>query len=317
VIYANEFAAHLRASGCRESTVRRYGLYLSLFHRYLHTCRITDIREVTAEKIIQFRVYIRQLPVKRNAKKMRTYDHNSCIKTLSVVRRYFAWLVQDERILRSPFELIAGGEKRIQHLRNALSEKIIARFLDSITGNDALSIRDRCICELLYASAIRLGELVSLTLQDVDMSAHSLYLEKTKNGYARIIPVSARACAHLAAYWNSSRPFLANAKSTTFFVSKSGRPLSNSSVGKMLHKRLCEANMQDVPLTAHIFRHSCATHLLANGAGLRQVQELLGHRNIASTVGYTHFDLTHKRRLVKLYHPLENELYEDLGAKKY
>jgi site-specific recombinase XerD len=305
------FENALKAEGIKDSTIEGNLRSLKLFYSYLTEEGLTDIRDVTTHTILGFSLSLRTRDVLCNGKTQQGYASGTCSRILSSIHKYFSYLLRDGKILCSPFDGLDLSQRIVRHTRHAVDSATIVRFLESIDMQDALSLRDRAICELLYASAIRNSELRSLRMEDVDIHDKLLYLSATKNGESRIVPMSERSQFHLLEYVKHGRPQLAHRRSVHFFLSARGDQFGRNGVNKMLHRRLVDANMEDVPLTPHIFRHSCATHLLHSGAGIRHVQELLGHKSIKSTVVYTHFDIPGKRRMMKQYHPLENELFEE------
>lgn len=301
---AEYFARKLKSEEYAPETVTMYCNYLKLFLK----CIQKDIRDVTAHDLFAFGTYLQ----KRKTRFGKIgYDSSTIQRVFSCLKRFFTYLVRDNKIMCSPFEGIDLNLQVCHRMRDALSLDIIMQFLESINGGDLYSLRDRAVCEMLYGTGMRLGELCNLHRKDVDLNGRVAYLKKTKNGHDRLVPLGSKVVLYLQNYCSQSFPSVL----PYFFLSNLGYKLSSGTVNYYIKKRLQAVKMQEVRLTAHIFRHSFATHMLQNGAQVRYVQEILGHESLESTVRYTHFDVTNKRKMMKIYHPLENELsdlYEDV-----
>lgn len=198
--------------------------------------------------------------------------------------------------------------KRPKLLPRVASATELATLLDSIPARTPLTVRDRALFELAYASGLRAQELVDLRTSDIDFDSEAVRIFG-KGSKVRVVPVGEQALAAVGAYLEHGRPALAQPREAareTLFLSKSGLPLSTSDVRRRL-RQWTTALQQQVPkltgLHPHALRHSFATHLLEGGADLRVIQELLGHASISTTQVYTRVDSARLKSAYAKSHP--------------
>lgn len=232
------------------------------------------------------------------AEHRRGLSAKSIQRGLSASRSFFRYLLRERQVRDNPAGGVSAprGNKR---LPANLDADRMARLLD-IEGEGPLVARDRAILELLYSSGLRLAELVGLDTDDVDLADATVRVTG-KGRRERVVPVGRLARAALAV-WATSRPALAGAREAALFVSRRGTRLSPRSVQQRV-KHWARRQGIDVSVYPHLFRHSCATHLLESSHDLRGVQELLGHANIATTQVYTHLDFQHLAQIYDATHP--------------
>lgn len=189
-----------------------------------------------------------------------------------------------------------------KYLPETLNEPEVAKLLDSIQTNKPLAMRDRAILELLYASGLRISELVNARLENLNQEDGFIRVTG-KGNKTRIVPVGKSARAAIENYLSSERPTLVKPKtSSEIFLSIRGGRLTTQRVWQIVKKRAEEAGL-DSNVYPHLMRHSFATHLLSNGADLRVIQELLGHADISTTQIYTHVDQKRLKGVHKQFHP--------------
>ena len=170
-----------------------------------------------------------------------------------------------------------------------------------------LGYRDRTILEVLYSTGIRKLELMNLTLADAQLEEELLRINGGKGAKDRVVPLTRVACSFLESYINAIRPqLLGNKTSRRLFLSQRGRPIARNTLGGIVEKyaRLAQIKKR---VTCHLWRHSCATHLLQNKANLRHVQEILGHRSLATTERYLHLTITELKAAHVRCHPRERD----------
>jgi len=168
--------------------------------------------------------------------------------------------------------------------------------------SNALGLRDKAMLEFMYATGCRVSELLTATLQSVDLQEHQFRC-LGKGGKERMVPVGSEACRALDQYLRTSRPVLSKGRGSEFlFVNARGRKLSRMGFWKILRKYCLQAKLRITP-SPHVLRHSFATHLLEGGADLRVVQELLGHSSISTTQIYTQLDREYLRSVHSRFHP--------------
>ncbi len=224
-------------------------------------------------------------------------------RKLSCLRGLYRWLLLDKRIAHDPtihLETPAGWKV----LPKSLSEAEVTAMIDRTGhmgedhGGSPQSLRDRAMLEILYGGGIRVSELVGLAVEDISLQQGHM-LVRGKGDKERIVPLGQPAVQALTEYLEYGRPLLLKSRSSNVrqvFLSQRGRPLTRQSVW-MFVKR---TNHRASP---HMLRHSCATHMVENGADLRTVQTLLGHADIATTQIYTHLALGRLKAVHRAHHP--------------
>lgn len=219
-------------------------------------------------------------------------------RQLSAVRSFFRYLIRQKHVRANPVEGVRAP-KAPKRLPGNLDADRMAKLLD--IGDDApLARRDRAMLELLYSSGLRLAELAGLDLGSVD-TADATVRVTGKGNRERVVPVGRHALKALAA-WHAARPQLAAPGEAALFVSKRGTRLRPRSIQARVDHWARQQGI-DTKLHPHLFRHSCASHLLESSHDLRAVQELLGHANISTTQIYTHLDFQHLAQVYDRTHP--------------
>jgi integrase/recombinase XerD len=178
----------------------------------------------------------------------------------------------------------------------------VQRILDAAKPVNALSIRDRAMLEFMYATGVRSEELRTIKIDDYDMNENTVFITG-KGSRDRIVPVGAWVMPYVNEYLEKSRPLLEREPTVLMFISKTGRRLNRNALWYIVNRYAEKAGIKKV--MPHGFRHACATHLLHNGADIRIVQELLGHRSLASTQIYTKVDIHFLQQEHTKYHPRE------------
>ena len=190
-------------------------------------------------------------------------------------------------------------------LPQPLSGEDIRNLLAQPDASSPLGTRDRAMLELLYATGLRVSELVSLRHQQIDFEGDYLTV-KGKGSKVRAVPFGQWARATLLDYVKQARPRLLKGKSSPYlFVTRSGKPLTRQAFWKLVH-HYATASGVEKKVTPHSFRHSFATHLLEGGADLRSVQTMLGHADISTTQIYTHVNGARLKEVHRRFHPREN-----------
>ena len=225
----------------------------------------------------------------------------SSARQLSSLRRFYRYLAREgiaESDPTSDLESPVIGKT----LPKTLSESSVEQLLAAPAENTALGIRDRAMLETIYASGLRVSELVNLALSELDSTA-GLVRVTGKGGRERIVPLGEEALAHLGQYLNDARPgLLRDRVSEAVFVTRRGGPMSRQAFWQLI-KRYATVAGVDEALSPHSLRHAFATHLLNHGADLRSVQMLLGHSNLSTTQIYTHVARARLQSLHAAHHP--------------
>lgn len=229
---------------------------------------------------------------------MGALEKSGCAKStinrkLSAIKSFYRWLEVEGEIEATPISAVSGPKKPKSLPRRMVPEDI-AKLLRAWDGDDARSLRNKAILELMYASGARISEIAGLEVGDFDFAEQQIKV-MGKGSKERIIPVHSLAVDSARAYLDDARPELqAKAKTSTkvFFLSTRGNPMSADSIRKMFKQSLERAGL-DSSYSPHDLRHSFATDMLEGGADLRTVQELLGHSSLSTTQIYTHMSAAH------------------------
>lgn len=213
-------------------------------------------------------------------------------RKLAAIKAFYRFMTAEGYMDANPAEVVEAGTKGIK-LPRVLSEDEVVRLLNQPDITTAEGFRDRTMLEVLYATGMRVSELINLTLERVDLNMKYI-IAFGKGSKERIVPLGSVAAEFLQHYLEKVRPKLTHAGRNTniVFLAFGGHELTRQRFWQIIRAYGRKANINKA-LTPHILRHSFATHLLDNGADLRSVQELLGHSDISTTQIYTH--LTNKR----------------------
>ena len=213
-------------------------------------------------------------------------------RKLAAIKAFYRFMTAEGYMDANPAEVVEAGTKGIK-LPRVLSEDEVVRLLKQPDITTAEGFRDRTMLEVLYATGMRVSELINLTLERVDLNMKYI-IAFGKGSKERIVPLGSVAAEFLQQYLEKVRPKLTHAGRNTniVFLAFGGHELTRQRFWQIIRAYGRKANINKA-LTPHILRHSFATHLLDNGADLRSVQELLGHSDISTTQIYTH--LTNKR----------------------
>ena len=231
------------------------------------------------------------------------YDHgrekSSQARNLSGIRSFFNFLLLDEQIDASPAEFVEAP-KCGRQLPDVLTTGEIDRIIAAVDTSTAKGLRDSAMLEVLYSCGLRVSELTSLRLSDLFFGEG--YIRVTGKGdKQRLVPVSAAARDKIQLYLEERRKARTNGE--VLFLNNRGKGLTRVMVFTILREAARRAGITK-HISPHTFRHSFATHLIEGGAGIRQVQEMLGHESILTTEIYTHLNREHLRRTVEEHLPL-------------
>lgn len=228
---------------------------------------------------------------------------SSVARAMSSVRGWFGFMAEEGSIPVDPTTRIVGA-KRGRSLPKPLEESLMIQLLDSVPSMTPSDLRDSALFELLYGTGARVSEVVGISLQDVDFD-EELILVTGKGSKQRLVPMGKTLKTALRNYLGKGgRQEFSNSKqSTRLFLNARGGPLTRQGIDLIIHKRALTAGIDQSTISAHVFRHSCATHMLSHGADIRVVQELLGHSSISTTQIYTAVSITSLQKEYKNAHP--------------
>ncbi|WP_067728179.1 site-specific tyrosine recombinase XerD [Oceanobacillus damuensis] len=277
--------------GLSDNTMLSYRRDLKHYMNYIEkTGRKQSWDTVTRNEIIGF-LYV----LKDEGKSTATISRH-----VSSIRAFHQFLIR-EQIVTHDASLHIETPKKERRLPDILSLAEVERLLD-IQENTALAIRNKAMLELLYATGLRVTELITLKVSDLHLTMGFVQCFG-KGSKERIVPLGDVAKNAMEKYLDLSRQKLVkNKQETALFVNQHGRPLSRQGFWKILKGLTRDAGINK-SITPHTLRHSFATHLLENGADLRVVQEMLGHADISTTQIYTHVTKTRLKDMYKAHHP--------------
>jgi integrase/recombinase XerD len=225
---------------------------------------------------------------------------SSRVRALSAVRGFFKYCLREGMTTANPTREVRSGRKG-RPIPKQLAPAEVDALIASVDGDDARSLRDRAMYELLYASGLRVSELVGLAAARINLREGYLTVVG-KGSKERAVPVGRRAVTAIRRYLADGRPLLdPQGRSPLLFVRTGGKPLTRQGFWKRLGERALAAGMRRV--SPHVLRHSFATHLLDGGADLRAVQMMLGHSDLSTTQIYTHVASRRLRSVHTEHHP--------------
>ncbi len=278
-------------AGLAENTILAYGRDLKAFLQYCKSNKIKTLQQIKPAFIQSYLVTLSRA----------NKDEGSIKRALAAIRMFFKF-AQLTNLVENNLAAILETPKVWHRLPTVCSKKQVIELLDAPCPDDPFYLRDRAMLELLYATGIRASELAHLKISDLNLDIGYLRC-LGKGNRERIIPVGRAALAATVEYLTDLRPKLAGPESCDFLLlSRTGRPMGRIEVWRLIKKYAIRAGMPR-NLTVHTLRHCFATHLLAGGADLRSVQEMLGHVDIATTQIYTHVDQERLREIHRKFHP--------------
>jgi len=218
----------------------------------------------------------------------------------SSLRSFFRFLLIDGYLEKNPAATLATPRSWF-NLPHFLTVAEVERLIQQPKNDEPQGKRDRAILELLYATGLRVSELVKLEIDQVNLKAGYLIC-RGKGGKERVVPFGSSAQAALRQYLSEVRPLLIKKESPYLFLTRQGKPFTRQGLWKLLQHYAVLAGLEE-KVSPHVLRHSFATHLLERGADLRSVQILLGHSQITTTQIYTHLSRKWLREIYDRFHP--------------
>ncbi len=294
--YINYLEAERNAS---PYTVRNYTTDLLDFFQFLTTKGVGSLKEVDRHVL---RDYLSHLMEQGRVKA-------STARKLSAIRSFYKYLLRERMVAANPIATTASP-KLDRRLPSFLTQEEIEQLLEAPDLSKPQGQRDRALIELLYASGLRVSELVNLNLEQVDLHTREIRV-RGKGSKERMVLMGKPAATALNAYLNQGRPSLLGEKrSNAIFLNRYGQRIIERRVQKIIQEYAERAGI-DKRVHPHMLRHTFATHLLDGSADLRVVQELLGHANLSSTQIYTHITKSQARKVYLSAHPMAQNKDDD------
>jgi len=290
-VYLEAYIDYLKVEkGLAYNSISAYSKDLRKYIQYLKKEGITDPKSIIRKNITDFLFNLRKriAPI-------------SIARILSAIRSFHKFLLRERISSQDPSDLIEAPklEKKIP---NFLIIDEVNEILKAPNLKKPQGIRDRAILELLYATGLRVSELVKLRAQDINLDVGFIRCTG-KGSKERIVPLGGVASRFLQKYLQEARSKLLKDKATAYiFLVQGGRGISRQSVWKMI-KAMAKKCRIKKRISPHTLRHSFATHLLERGADLRSVQEMLGHSSITTTQIYTHVNQSRLKKIHSQFHP--------------
>lgn len=277
--------------GLAANTVEAYGRDLSRYLQHLQDTQVAKINSVSQADVLAFLAGLKDCGL----------SPRSRARTLSAVRSFHRFLVTEKLADKDP-TLLLESPRVLRSLPRLLSQAEVERLLAAPQGAEPLAVRDRAMLEVLYATGLRVSELVGLQVADVNRNLGCLST-LGKGGKQRLVPLGEVALAAIEEYLAAARTGLKPRENCrALFLNRRGTALTRQGFWKILRRNALSAGL-GFKIYPHMLRHSFATHLLENGADLRAVQVMLGHADISTTQIYTHVLRERLKQVHQQYHP--------------
>ncbi|MBV1774226.1 site-specific tyrosine recombinase XerD [Burkholderiaceae bacterium DAT-1] len=306
------FLDTLFADGVSRNTLDAYRrdllfwqVWLAEAGKRIDACNGADLRDCLQglEQLYQHNRHLTPAKVRELPPLERGKNPASRARLLAALRRFYRHQTESGAAMTDPTAQI---EQPILHrpLPKIITESEVERLLLTPDVEDALGLRDRAMLELMYASGLRVSEIVTLPLALLSLSDGALRVEGGKGNKSRIVPFGEEAGHWLGRYLAESRPLLLAGRTLAqVFVNIRGEPLTRQGFWEMIKRYAVRAGIDEARLSPHVLRHAFATHLVNHGADLRVVQLLLGHSDITTTQIYTHVAKERLQKLHQQHHP--------------
>ncbi len=277
--------------GLAANTLAAYRRDLTAFAQWLHTKPKKNLDQADAADIQDW-----------FAARHTTSKATTANRRLAVLRRYYLWALRHGKVSHDPC-LSLKAAKQAARFPKTLSEDQVDALLQTPDAGNPLGLRDRAMLETLYATGLRVTELISLGVLDVSLTEGVVRVTGGKGGKDRLVPLGQEAMHWIERYIQESRPDLLGARrADALFVTARAAAMTRQAFWLIVKKYALQADIH-TPLSPHVVRHAFATHLLNHGADLRVVQMLLGHADISTTQIYTHVARERLKALHAKHHP--------------
>ena len=285
-----QFVDYLRVErGLAENTIKAYKRDLTGFTIFLEESRLDSILEATRLDIVEFLAHLR-----RRGLASSTVDRKT-----DTLRSFYQFLAAEQHTEDDPTRLIESA-RSWSKLPGVLSVEEMQSLLAQPDDSKPLGLRNKVILEILYATGLRVSELIGLRITDLNSEVGYLRC-LGKGNKERVVPVGSKALAAVEEYLHSGRPLL-RPEGDYLLVNYMGKKLTRDGVLRIIKKLAKSAGIQK-DVSPHTLRHCFATHLLENGADLRSLQEMLGHADISTTQIYTHVNSKRMKEVHQKFHP--------------
>ncbi len=289
-VLADQFISYLRVErGLADNTIQSYSRDLLRFFQFLEDRRRSPL-QATQDDIMDYMSTLQK-----------ALSIRSCARNLSALKMFFRFLVSEGKIQGSPARLL-GAPKLPRKLPAVLTPDEVDMLLSQPDPSNQRGQRDKAMLELLYATGLRVSELVGLRMSNINLEAGFVRMVG-KGSKERMVPMGTKALEFIKGYLSEARAkLLKNKNSPYLFLNSRGAGLTRQGFWKIIKKYGKKAGIRK-EITPHKLRHSFASHLLEGGADLRSVQVMLGHADISTTQIYTHVTRERLKQIHEKYHP--------------
>ena len=286
-----QFQSYLTVKGYKESGREKIAHAVKQYFRYIER-HVLDLYRISVGEAEKYREYLRS-----QTHRGKIYSPTTVNSKLSSIRCLYRYLFSNGLVISNPFSSVGDVKKGDPLIKGILKQEQMSQLLDSVSRSNRYDATISILLEVLYATGMRIGEAASLRVADVNCDRGYVTVREDKAGKDRICVLTEYAASLLKLYIYTIRP-----QALVFELFATGRTLRGA-VNRKLSNITKQQNLPRV--SCHSFRHSMATHLLENGADIRQVQELLGHKNIRQTERYTRVTTDALKEVVQKCHPRE------------
>jgi integrase/recombinase XerD len=302
-----QFARYRQTLLVRGYSVRTLATQATYARRWAEFCadvKLVEPGAVTPEHVASFQKWLWHRPTARGAVRGIAGQNN----VLSYLKLFFVRLQAEGVVTRNPAALARYAKQPDPLPKDVLTPAEAVAILGAPDVSTFAGQRDRAIMETMYATGLRRAELRALAVLDVDLGSEVVYIRQGKGGKGRVVPLTRTACACLETYLRETRPALLGGQdSARLFVSPGNNPgegfaLGYHGLGNLIARYAKAAGVKK-KVTPHLWRHTCATHLLQNRANLRHVQEMLGHKSLATTERYLRVTIADLKDAHRRHHP--------------
>jgi len=297
-----EYLKNLQVRNCSPFTVKGNKSELKFFTRFLSKEGISDIDQITLELLEDYQQELTfTLTMAGKPLAIRTQE-----KRLSVMKGFCRYLKEHDYIINDPSTYIRLPKQEKPLPRVILNEKDVKKLILAPDSHTNRGYRNRVIVELLYDTGIRRSEIAGIKLTDLELDSGFLLI-KGKGNKERVVPVSDKVCALLRNYILAVRSAFITGKDPGYLIlNRWGGKMDVNGIWAVVKRCACQAKLK-TNVTTHTLRHTCATHMLRNGAPIRHIQEMLGHESVETTQVYARVTINDLKEVHAKYHPSNRE----------
>lgn len=295
----DDWLSHMEQRNYAARTLEKYRWSMRVFTTWAEERDLTKPESITRPHLESYQRWLYRYR-KKNGQPLGVTTQRA---RLGAVQTFFAHLCKNNHLPANPAADLDLPRKSHRQLPKGLSREELTILLHAPDIRDPLGIRDRAILETLYATAARRSELVNLDLRDLDLQGGTVHIREGKGGKSRLVPVGGSALHWLERYLDETRPRLVlDTAEQALFLSGYGERISPGYLGNWVSRTIKAAGIGRRG-GCHLLRHSCATHMLENGADIRLIQQLLGHASLDTTSIYTEVAIRHLKEVYNRTHP--------------